>query len=61
MKLKVALLQIGAAADDEDQNLARGIHYCRQAKAHGAELVVFPELWNIGCAPCPLTSSARQK
>jgi predicted amidohydrolase len=61
MKLKVALLQIGAAADDEDQNLACGIHYCRQAKPQGAELVVFPELWNIGCAPCPLTSSARQK
>jgi predicted amidohydrolase len=44
MKFRVALLQISPFGDDQDKNLAKGVQTCRQAKALGADLAVFPEL-----------------
>jgi predicted amidohydrolase len=46
--LRVALLQIDACGFDQAANLAKGLHYCRQAKAMGADIALFPEMWNIG-------------
>jgi predicted amidohydrolase len=60
MKFTVALLQITPSGDDQNRNLAKGLEYCRKAKALGADLAVFPELWNIGFAPSPIGSEARQ-
>jgi predicted amidohydrolase len=60
MKFTVALLQIMPSGDDQNRNLAKGLEYCRKAKALGADLAVFPELWNIGFAPSPIASEARQ-
>jgi predicted amidohydrolase len=40
--------------------LAKGLEYCRKAKALGADLVVFPELWNTGFASSLIGSEARQ-
>ena len=60
MKFTVALLQITPSGDDQNRNLAIGLEYCRKAKALGADLAVFPELWNIGFAPSPIGSEARQ-
>lgn len=60
MKLTVALLQIAPAQSNQDKNLEKGIRYCREAKTRGADLVVFPELWNIGFAPCPIDAAGRQ-
>jgi predicted amidohydrolase len=57
MKFTVALLQIAPLGSRE--NLANGLQYCREAKALGADLAVFPELWNIGSAPSPITSEGR--
>jgi predicted amidohydrolase len=54
MKFNVALLQIASCGDDQGKNLAEGVQACREAKALGADLAVFPELWNIGCSPSPL-------
>ncbi|MER7274851.1 carbon-nitrogen hydrolase family protein [Dactylosporangium sp. NPDC000244] len=51
--LRLALIQERAAFNDPDANLAAGIDACRRARAVGADLVVFPELWQIGYAPCP--------
>jgi len=61
MKFKVALLQISSFGDDQGKNLAKGVEACREAKALGADLAVFPELWNIGAAPSPLDPEGRRR
>lgn len=48
MILKIALLQMAAAGADQDSNLAKGTEFCRQAAARGADVALFPEMWNIG-------------
>ena len=53
MKLKVALLQAKAVPNDQKANLAIGEQYCRKAAAMGADIALFPEMWNIGHSPCP--------
>jgi len=60
MKFTIALLQIAPVHNEQDKNLEKGIQYCRQAKARGADLAVFPELWNIGFASCPVDTSGKQ-
>ena len=60
MKFIVALLQIAPLGNDQSRNLAKGLQYCREAKALGADLAVFPELWNIGFNPSPTDSEGRQ-
>jgi predicted amidohydrolase len=46
--LRIALLQITAHGVDQDANLAKGELYCRRAEAMGADIALFPEMWNIG-------------
>ena len=53
MKYKIALLQIAGKELDPDFNLAKGLASCRQAKELGADLALFPEMWNINYASCP--------
>jgi N-carbamoylputrescine amidase len=48
--LTVALLQIEAAGRDQAENLARGDAACRRAATMGADIALFPEMWNIGYA-----------
>ena len=60
MKFTVAMLQIAPCGNDQNRNLAKGLQYCRDSKALGADLVVFPELWNIGMAPCPIDTAGRR-
>lgn len=45
--LKVALLQI-MPQKTEYENMIKGINICRHAKAMGADIALFPEMWNIG-------------
>lgn len=45
--LKVALLQI-MPENTQDENLIKGIKYCRMAKNMGADIALFPEMWNVG-------------
>ncbi len=47
MKLKIALLQI-APCGSLEANRLRGIEACRQAKAMGAGIALFPEMWSNG-------------
>ncbi|QPC83848.1 carbon-nitrogen hydrolase family protein [Phototrophicus methaneseepsis] len=49
--LKIALLQLFACGNDQTANLAKGEKYCRQAAEQGVDIVVFPEMWNIGYTP----------
>jgi len=61
MKLKLALLQIAPYGNDQNRNLAKGLQYCRNAKALGADLVVFPELWTVGSAQGRLLDRTEQR
>lgn len=45
--LKVALLQI-LPSDSQRENLSKGIEYCKKAKMMGADIALFPEIWNTG-------------
>ena len=46
-QLRVALLQLLPEGSPE-ANLLKGLNACRKAKELGAEIALFPELWNIG-------------
>jgi predicted amidohydrolase len=60
MKFTVALLQIIPLGNNQNRNLAKGLECCRKAKALGADLAVFPELWNIGLTPSSADPEGRQ-
>ena len=47
--LKIALLQIAPCHTLQD-NLEKGIRYCRKAKERGADIALFPEMWSNGYA-----------
>lgn len=44
----VALLQLTGHGADQVANLVRGEAACREAALMGADLALFPEMWNIG-------------
>jgi len=46
--IKVALLQMAACGNDQDANRSKGETFCRRASAIGADIALFPEMWNIG-------------
>ena len=46
-KLKIALLQI-APCGTLEQNLQKGLIFCRKAAEMGAEIILFPEMWSNG-------------
>ena len=46
---RVALLQMTAGSSQEE-NRRKGLDWCRRAKAMGADLALFPEMWNTGYA-----------
>jgi len=48
MNITIALLQMAACGNDQPANLAKGEAFCRRARAMGADLALFPEMWNIG-------------
>lgn len=50
MKLRVALLQMTSHGTDQRANLEKGDAFCRRAKEVGADIVLFPEMWNVGYA-----------
>ncbi len=45
--LKIALLQI-TPCDTLQENLDKGIEYCKQAKGMDADFALFPEMWSNG-------------
>ncbi len=46
--LKVALLQMSANGADQAAILEKGEAFCRRAAEQGADIALFPEMWNIG-------------
>lgn len=57
----VALLQLTACDGDEDANRSKGEAFCRRAREMGADMALFPELWNIGCTPLPSDPEGRRR
>lgn len=45
--LKIALLQI-APGETVQENLEKGLCYCRKAREKGADIALFPEMWSNG-------------
>lgn len=45
--LKIALLQI-APCGTRNENLEKGIAFCKKAKDMGADIALFPEMWSNG-------------
>ncbi len=45
---RVALLQLLAVGNDQEANLLKGDKACREAAGLGADLALFPEMWNVG-------------
>ncbi|MDQ3021838.1 MAG: carbon-nitrogen hydrolase family protein [Bacteroidota bacterium] len=48
MKIKVALLQISSHKFDQKLNIQKADSYCRKSKKLDADIILFPEMWNIG-------------
>lgn len=46
--LTIALLQMAPEGADQEANLAMGDACCRRARAMGADIALFLEMWNIG-------------
>lgn len=46
--ITVALLQMKSYEFDQQANLTKGVELCKKAASMGADIVVFPEMWNIG-------------
>ena len=59
--IRVALLQMAAGGSDQDANGAKGAEYCRRASEMGADIALFPEMWNIGHTPCPPDEEGRNR
>jgi predicted amidohydrolase len=49
---KTALLQL-IPSKEPSENLEKGIKYCKAAKEMGADLALFPEMWNTGYSLLP--------
>ena len=45
--IKIALLQLMPGQTEKD-NLEKGIAACRKSKEMGADIALFPEMWNVG-------------
>lgn len=45
--LKIALLQM-APCKTQEENLEKGIEYCKNARQRGADIALFPEMWSNG-------------
>lgn len=46
--IKVALLQMTGCGPDKEASLAKGTAFCRRARAIGADIALFPEMWSLG-------------
>lgn len=51
MKLRIALLQLLPGTMLQEQ-LEQGVRACREAKAQGADIALFPEMWSTGYRIC---------
>jgi predicted amidohydrolase len=46
--IRIALLQMTGCGTDRAASLAKGEAFCRRARALGADIALFPEMWSTG-------------
>ena len=46
--IKVALLQMKGCGHDREASRVKGEVFCRRARAMGADIALFPEMWSVG-------------
>jgi N-carbamoylputrescine amidase len=46
--VNIALLQMNSCGTDQGANLTKGEAVCRRAREMGADIALFPEMWNVG-------------
>jgi predicted amidohydrolase len=56
--LRLALCQ-STSRGDPQANLEKGLAACARAAEEGADIAIFPEMWQIGYAPCPDDEAGR--
>ncbi|HEY0935003.1 MAG TPA: carbon-nitrogen hydrolase family protein, partial [Trebonia sp.] len=59
--MQIALAQLRPVRGNPDANLDLGLKACADARAQGADLIIFPELWQHGYAPCPRSGTGRER
>ena len=60
-ELGIALLQMTSHGNDQAANLEKGERFCRRAAAMGADIALFPEMWNIGYAGYDVDAPAARE
>ena len=45
---------------DQQENLRKGNEFCCRSRELGADLALFPEMWNVGYTPCPKDPEGRR-
>lgn len=58
--MSVALAQLDGCGTDTGANLRTGLDACRRAADLGADLVLFPEMWQIAYTDCPARPAGRR-
>jgi N-carbamoylputrescine amidase len=58
--LTVALLQFRSPGPEPERALQEGARACREAARLGADVALFPEMWQVGYAPCPTDDAGRE-
>jgi N-carbamoylputrescine amidase len=58
--LTVALLQLRSPGPEPERALREGERACREAARRGADVALFPEMWQVGYAPCPADDAGRR-
>ena len=48
--IKIAFLQL-LPSECVEENMEKGIHYCKEARKLGADIALFPEMWSCGSYP----------
>lgn len=59
--LRVALLQMAGSGIDQEANRFQGEEFCRFAGNLGADIALFPEMWNVAYTPCPSDLDGRRE
>lgn len=49
--IRVALLQMTSYRENQSANKKKGEEFCRNASEMGADIALFPEMWNVGYSP----------
>lgn len=59
--MQIALSQLRPVRNNPGANMELATRACADARARGADLIIFPELWQLGYSPCPRSGPGRER